>query len=184
MSVPMAPPRNVRSLETYIAEYFAPESLEIRCDSDLCQGNSADRVRRTAIATAPEVLVIQMVRMAFTIDRKTKSVTMSKVMSRVPYGEVLDLWPHTEPVSAERNKALKYQLRGVVSHQGSRLTSGHYIATVRFQNGQDFARVNDSVPIVDLPKDKARVLSAAEGRNFQSYLLVYQKIGGEMAKRI
>jgi hypothetical protein len=66
---------------------------------------------------------------------------------------------------------------------GALLTYGHYVAMVRCQNGEDFAYCNDN-RIGDNPARKQEFLERAESEDFQSILLVYQKIGGKMAKNL
>lgn len=88
-------------------------------------------------------------------------------MTPIQYGERLEL-------SAFCGSPLKYQLNGVVTHSGPSLRQGHYIAAVRCQNGVNFALCNDSRVGTKL----------MESESYQSYLLVYQKIGGKMAQCI
>jgi hypothetical protein len=60
---------------------------------------------------------------------------------------------------------------------------GHYVATVRRRDGVDFEHVNDAV-VNHLGTGMKVVLAEAENLDFQSFILVYQKVGGKMAKCI
>jgi ubiquitin C-terminal hydrolase len=155
-----------RTLDWYLEQHFAADESQngLQCDTAACKGNARDRKREFSIVGGPEILVIQLIRMRY--NRHTDR--MEKVMDRVGYPEKLDLSQWSEG-------SLAYQLNGIVSHSGTSLKGGHYIATVRSQSGDDF--VHDRWP-------RGRILARAESATMQSYLLVYQKIGGRMAKCI
>jgi hypothetical protein len=132
-----------------------------------------DRKQSTIIVGGPEILVIQLARMR---ERKGRKYwTAEKVKDHVQYSDRLDL-------SAYSNGSLSYQLNGVVAHSGETLTEGHYISMMRSQRGNGFVLCDDKM--IDDKQTKEQVLSQAEGHKFQSYLLVYQKIGGRMANCI
>lgn len=152
--------------------YFADEALEgIECGSAVCNGKKDTRLRSTKIVGGPEILVIQIARMR--IDKYGRS---RKVMRRIDYEERLDLGEWSIG-------PLKYQLNGIVAHSGPSLRQGHYVSMVRCQNGTDFAYCNDESVEAE-PEKKESILQRAESSSFQSYLLVYQKIGGKMEKVI
>lgn len=105
----------------------------------------------------------------------------SRVLYRIVPDDRLDLSEYTARVpGTDDNMALKYELHGIVSHAGTRLKGGHYIATVRCRNGVDFANANDE-NIKNLGTDVQKVFEEAETPGWQSYVLVYQKVGGKMA---
>ena len=160
--------------------------MRIRCDSAVCRGRNKQRARNTRISSGPEILVIQMGRFRYNVYGQRE-----KVYDQIKYGEFLDLSPYTGQVPGHvpgvthDKMALRYRLHGVVSHKGEGADDegGHYVATVRCRNGVDFACANDST-VNDLPAHKEEYLKEAECYALQSYLLVYQKVGGKMAKRI
>ena len=164
-----------RNLQWYLHEYFTKETLsEVECHSNACkikQGvyKKGDRERFSKIVGGPEILVIQLMRM------RMGDFGDEKIMDRVKYPDRLDLSDYS-------NGPLSYQLNGVVSHSGETLTGGHYVSMVRSQRGNGFVICNDEK--IDDKKTKAQVLSRAEGEEFQSYLLVYQKIAGRMVNCI
>lgn len=94
----------------------------------------------------------------------------SKILDRVEPEEFLDLHDFTE----RENEFLTYRLQGVVFHQGNTLGSGHYVAKVRRQTGNGFVVANDSWVEPSMP----------DLHDYQSYILMYQKVGGKMAKCI
>lgn len=183
--MPDTPVRN-RNLDHYVEGYFADEHMTVRCNSMACNGRDRERVRKTHISAAPEILVVQMGRFRINNYGDTE-----KVYDNIEYGEMLDLSRYTSQVPGmvpgvtHDKRALRYRLHGIVSHQGrgGSKSGGHYIATVRCRNGVDFACANDNT-VDDLPAKKDRLLKQAESRAFQSYLPVYQKVGGKMMKRI
>jgi ubiquitin C-terminal hydrolase len=166
-----------RDLQWYLRQHFAKETLQgVECHSAACRiqegvFQKGDRERSSQIVGGPEILVIQLVRM-----RMDDYGGSQKVTDRVKYPDRLDL-------SQYSNGCLSYQLNGVVAHNGTTLSGGHYVAVVRSQRGKDFVFCNDDVEIDDqLTKEQA--LAKLEGEEFQSYLLVYQKIGGRMVNCI
>jgi ubiquitin C-terminal hydrolase len=119
-----------------------------------------------------------------------------KVMDRVRIDEQLEMSKHTTPADdtpvavtpmaddeINIHTPLRYKLHGVVSHNGKFLNGGHYVATVRCQNGVDFARIND-LGIKDAPSERQKIINSADGPNWQSYIVMYQKFGGKMANCI
>lgn len=153
-------------------DYFADEELEdVECDSAVCNGKKDIRLRSTKIAGGPEILVIQIARM-----KMNENGRLRKVIRRIDYWERLDLGKWS-------NVPLKYQLSGIVAHSGPNLRQGHYVSMVRYQNGTDFAYCNDESVDAE-PEMKEGILELAESSSFQSYLLVYQKIGSKMEKFI
>jgi ubiquitin C-terminal hydrolase len=167
-----------------------PERVRRLCNSATCGGKKdKDRVEETIITHGPEILVIQIIRMTY--NRVTGRT--NKIMDWVHMNKLLDLSQHTTlrigaptPVAGDEfntNKPLRYQLHGVVSHSGSTLAGGHYVATVRCRNGVDFVRVNDRV-VTDFATDKEENLLEVDDGEFQSYIAVYQKVGGKMANCI
>lgn len=171
---------SLKRLSECIREYFAPENLTVRCNSAKCGGKDAQRARGAFITSAPEILVIQIIRMGY----NPRTGNTFKVRDRVQIDEVLELSDYTTRLAGtDVNKALRYQLYGVVSHVGETLQLGHYIATVRCQNGVDFATVNDS-HVEYLKMSKERALKSLDTQDLQSYIVMYQKVGGDMAKCI
>lgn len=167
------------NLQHFIGRYFEPTPTVIACRSNQCQGANKWRTRNTSITVGPEILVIQMVRM-----RMNNYGNGTKVTYRVVPDHRLDLSAYTARVrGTDSNMALKYELHGIVSHSGTTLTGGHYVATVRCRNGVDFARANDTT-VTNLGTDVKQVFEDAETNNWQSYVMVYHKVGGKMAKCI
>lgn len=161
------------SLHDCLDDHFANEDVEgVECDSQTCNGKHGNRTRVHKIVGGPEILVIQLKRAW--MNPYTGSTR--KILDRVDMGERLDLSPWS-------NGVLTYQLNGIVAHHGESLKSGHYIAMVRSPNGVDFAKCND-MDIDDHPREKASILEEPKTKKWQSYMLVYQKIGGKMAKCI
>ncbi|KAM0710879.1 hypothetical protein Q7P35_001617 [Cladosporium inversicolor] len=135
-----------------------------------CRGRKRDRKQSTEIVGGPEILVIQLARMIYIKGKKYWREV--KVKDHVGYSDRLDLSDYT-------GGSLTYQLNGVVAHEGDTLAGGHYVSMVRSQKGNGFVFCNDVIEIDD-QKTKGQILARAEGTEFKSYLLVYQKIGGRM----
>lgn len=120
---------------------------------------------RKRIITSPEILVMQIRRFSY-----DKNYNGRIVHGHIPFAECLDL-------SAFNNgpSTLRYRLVAVVSHKGS-LGSGHYITVARGPSGH-WEEMNDSsVKIVRL-KDALRPRTP-----FSSYLLFYERVGGEVVE--
>lgn len=180
LQLPMPVTRQgTHNLQHFIGRYFEPTPTVIACRSNQCQGANKWRTRNTSITVGPEILVIQMVRM-----RMNNYGNGTKVTYRVVPDHRLDLSAYTARVrGTDSNMALKCELHGIVSHSGTTLTGGHYVATVRCRNGVDFARANDTT-VTNLGTDVKQVFEDAETNNWQSYVMVYHKVGGKMAKCI
>ena len=169
--------KKTRDVQWYLKRHFAHETLqEVECDSDACKimegiQQRGDRERFTKIVVSPEILVIQLKRM-----RMNDYGKLRKVMDRVKCSDRLDLSEYSDG-------SLSYQLNGVVAHAGETLKGGHYVSMVRSQGGNGFVFCNDDNEIDD-KKTKEQVIARAEGTEFQSYVLVYQKIGGRMVNCI
>lgn len=188
--------------------HFATEELQgVSCDSQICEGQKGDRYRSQQIVGGPEILVIQLKRMAMDMYGGSR-----KVNTRIKIKKRLDM-------SEWSTRPLKYQLIGVVAHHGDDLRSGHYVAMVRPLNGGDFV-ICDDERVRERPMAKRRIFGLSERKSegrpktkykgeskpkaeveaeakakteteietettdWQSYLLVYQKVGGKMAKCI
>ena len=159
------------TLEHYLDRHFEDATAEgLKCGSIACNDRARDRKKSTIIVGGPEILVIQVARMRLKMDNY--GLRMVKVKDEVEYDDRLDLSDYSDG-------CLSYQLNGVVAHNGNTLTEGHYVAMVRSQKGDGFVICNDD--ITDDSQTKEQVLSLAESKRFQSYLLIYQKIGGRMA---
>ena len=159
------------TLEHYLDRHFEDATAEgLKCRTTACKGRARDREASTIIVGGPEILVIQIARMSY--KQVKGSWRAVKVKDEVEYDDRLDLSDYS-------NGRLSYQLNGVVAHNGNSLTSGHYVSMVRSQKGDGFVICNDDN--TDDSKTKEQVLSMAEGKSFQSYLLIYQKTGGRMA---
>jgi uncharacterized UBP type Zn finger protein len=166
-----------RDIQWYLEQHFASETLlGLECDSGACEifkgiQQRGDRERSTKIVVSPEILVIQLKRM-----RMDDYGRLRKVMDRVKCSDRLDLSEYSDG-------SLSYQLNGVVAHEGETLKGGHYVSMVRSQGGNGFVFCNDDKEIDD-KKTKEQILARAQGAEFQSYVLVYQKIGGRMVNCI
>ena len=172
-----------RDLHWYLRKYFASHTTSgTKCETKACaiydekgdvvDHKRGDRERFTKIVGGPEILVIQLVRADWRYGHARK------VKDRVQYPDRLDL---SEYMRGDED-LLTYQLNGVVAHRGNTLNSGHYVAMVRSQRGDGFVLCDDIR--IDDGRTKAEVLAQAESKEWQSYLLIYQKIGGKMAKCI
>jgi ubiquitin C-terminal hydrolase len=159
------------TLKHYLDRHFEDATAEgLKCGSIACKDRARDRKMSTIIVGGPEILVIQVARMR--VKQGMYGLRMVKVNDEVQYGDRLDLSDYSDG-------RLSYQLNGVVAHSGKRLTEGHYVSMVRSQKGDGSVFCNDNT--IDDSQTKEQVLSLAEGKEFQSYLLIYQKIGGGMA---
>lgn len=177
LAIRLALPKELEGqpFDSYLRACFQDEDLpDLRCESDACvvdHPEGRNRTRRTRIVHGPELLVIQLLRFNFDLN----VMNLVKNPYRVPFRERLDLSEWTVD-----NTALKYQLHGVVAHRGASTSSGHYLAALQCQNGSDVATANDMS--IGISSDREWLLAPrrGDGDEFDSYLLVYQKVGGVM----
>ena len=130
--VPKVKPDALISLKACFAANFAEEYVEASCDK--CgyksepSGKSKRFTKKTEIRKLPKLLVINLSR--YKIGR----VAQLKIMNPVKLEEKL--------VLKEGDKDVTYQLRGVISHKGKHLRSGHYIAFTK-QPDRTWAKCDD-----------------------------------------
>ncbi|KAK4988326.1 Ubiquitin carboxyl-terminal hydrolase 42 [Elasticomyces elasticus] len=146
-----------------------------------------DTGRTSTITQAPEVLIIQLGRFQVGLGSGT-----SKVKTNVPFDLNLDLTrflPRSEgeqkkskgkqkkrkgkqKKSKGEQKKLTYRLSSVVKHSGT-LHSGHYTATVRERDGDDFYRISDAAVNTKPATEKEITSNTGE---FTPYILTFVKV--------
>lgn len=162
----------------YLRENEYQEERQLRCESAAClakfgeKAEGSTRIRTKLITSAPEILVIRLVRFKQVWDRKGQ-LRGIKIPDEVSFEEYLNLGEF-----AESQEPLFYKLMGVVSHQGKNITSGHYIAAVREDDGNKFSSINDDRRIA---KEQGGTVEELErplsyNKSFDPYVLVYSKV--------
>lgn len=99
---------------------------DVYCDE--CFQNQ-DKYRSCEIVAAPKILHVQIA--ILQID--------GKIMHSMTYPEILDLTPFQQFTALP----LQYRLSGVISHSGESANFGHYIASVRGRNPDEFMCISD-----------------------------------------
>jgi hypothetical protein len=164
------------TLGSYVGLVDAPMSLEAClhsfCTSDtLSEANQyhcdkckrkVDAKKALAIMDAPEVLVLHIKRFSH------NSLWSSKVSRHLsfPVDSLLDLSRFATPATCARGR-LKYQLCGLVEHQGSGSGGGHYVACCRQHLSGTWHRFDDRT---------VSKVSAAQVAQSEAYLLVYRRV--------
>lgn len=162
----------------YLRENEYQEELQLRCESADCvakfgeKAEGSSRLRIKLITSAPEILVIRLVRFRQVWDKRGQLRDI-KIPEKVSFEEYLNLGDFTES-----QEPLFYKLMGVVCHQGRNITSGHYIAAVREDDGNKFSSINDDRRIA---KERGGTVEELElpqsyNKSFDPYVLVYSKV--------
>ena len=130
--------------------YFSMENL-FRHRCTLCQfvGGTEKKLK---IINAPEILVVHLSRF---------TAASQKIHSFVEFTEELS----TEHIRDGNGQQMRYRLTGFITHNGSSIAEGHYIAYVRI--GGKWYKANDRF-ITELSWDTVRAL--------QVYVLFYERI--------
>lgn len=113
------------SIEKSIKEFFSNELIKID-KNDKLSGYYCEKCKTNTVATkkstidiSPETLVVHLKRFKFNGN------SSSKVKQSISYSKYLDLSTY----ATEKNDGvIKYQLTGVIVHEGRSILSGHYIA--------------------------------------------------------
>jgi len=135
LSLQLAPkvtPNGLINLKACFASNFAEEYVEASCDKCGYKTQPPEKSKRfakkTEIRKLPKFLVINLSR--YKIGRSSQT----KIMNPVKLEEKL--------VLKEGDKDVIYQLRGVISHKGRQVRSGHYIAFIK-QPDRTWAKCDD-----------------------------------------
>lgn len=136
----------------------------------LCEGCGVRTtvVRQSFIRDAPEVLLIQINRHAGISNR---------LATKLIYEENIDLTEFLEPYARQTGESLTYQIYGVICHEGSGTTGGHYTTFVRSpENG--WAHINDAnVTPATLENALGQNMSRFSGRYAMiPYTLIYLRM--------
>ncbi|KAH7393009.1 hypothetical protein BKA66DRAFT_567732 [Pyrenochaeta sp. MPI-SDFR-AT-0127] len=115
-----------QSITNSITAAFQNVVENIHCSE--CLQNQT-KYRKYDIIAAPKILQVQIAILQYD----------GKIMHSMDYPETLDLTAFQQFTTLP----LEYRLSGVVSHAGEGLSGGHYIASVRGQNPNDFTCISD-----------------------------------------
>ncbi|PIA99466.1 hypothetical protein CB0940_03491 [Cercospora beticola] len=123
------------------------------------------RTRKFELIRTPEVLIVQQKRFSMTKTGATK-----KLMDKVDCEEYLNLGPYTGDGSD-----VIYRLDAVVAHMGKGIREGHYVTTVRRQDGDGFETLSDEevLPTDDIQRFYYPQLRRSK---LQPYILFYSKV--------
>ena len=162
-----------RTLQWCLQSAFA-STFRIRCDSASCRANAAsteqhsdgpERQVVTTITQAPEVLVVQFGR----FDNSA-----NKIFTEMRYPEFLDLNAHREPGFVDEECI--YRLDSVVAHKGFDIDGGHYVASVRSDNG--FETIDDDAEIASSLGGGFQELLKPTSQDWEgeAFILLYSKL--------
>ncbi|SSD60801.1 uncharacterized protein SCODWIG_02562 [Saccharomycodes ludwigii] len=123
------------SVEKAISDFFQPELIKNEKDNNgyVCEkcGKRTHALKTNTIMRAPETLVVHLKRFRF------DGVQSSKMKQGIAYQSLLDLSSYMDKneTTSKTNEPVKYQLIGVVVHEGRSLSSGHYVAHCKQPDG-------------------------------------------------
>ncbi|BFZ61052.1 hypothetical protein YB2330_002110 [Saitoella coloradoensis] len=154
------------SIESALAAFVKNEKLsgrnKYKCEK--CR-TLVDALKGSVIYEAPPVLTLHLKR--FTFGGGFQS---SKIGRHVQFGETLDIAPYMAPNQAQ--SISKYNLAGVVVHEGGSTRSGHYIGFGKGSNGvwMEFDDAHSSnVSVSTVLKQKAYILVYTQGSEKSSF---------------
>ena len=147
------------ALQDALKEYFAEEKIDGATQQESKIG------RRTVIQTCPQVLLLHLKRFMFDGE------VAHKIMTRVEFPERLSMNEYSSAAAAA-DRACDYELIGVVSHHGTKMTQGHYTATIRQPTLEWFKLDDHSVASIDV-EDVLQEQATA-------YMLIYERSRGKM----
>jgi len=158
LSLPIRPKVQDGLLTSLIRRYMDEIVSDYRCEKANCK-HVSDKHRVQQIASAPDVLLIQLKRFDY---------TGKKDSLKVNYKTVLDL---NEYRSKKCTTDLTYKLHAVVTHAGS-ASVGHYIALVDGGDEEGWLEFDDN-HVSEI--DERHVLNPP----MTPYLLFYQRVEPE-----
>ncbi|GAB7366429.1 hypothetical protein MBLNU230_g8226t1 [Neophaeotheca triangularis] len=178
-------PKNFQLFLTDLLREVHVQEREMGCDSEQCYqaavassarkgtetgdnriGGLKTRQVKNKVTSSPEILFVHLNRGQF--DKKGAAI---KVPRRVRYGEFLHLGEYSD-----QNPTLMYRLDGVVSHMGTGMKNGHYVAGVRVRGGKTFVTMDDA----NAPQTaRGGTLEELEDpkAGFLPHMLMYSKVG-------
>lgn len=123
------------SLEKALHRFTAGETLDGANKYKCPKENVGVRaIKRITIETAPSVLVVQLKRFEFSLSGR-------KISRQVEFQPTLDLSPY---MSHKPKQPEKYDLYGVLVHQGHSMHSGHYYCYIKGSVGGDWHKFDDT----------------------------------------
>lgn len=156
LDVSKSKPSLIGALRNFTAPSALSGAEKYHCEK--CK-RKVEASMNTVVRQAPNVLTIVLKRFANT----TRSGRTSKINAFIPFPADLDLshQMHGKPAHIEA----KYQLSGIVVHEGYDTSSGHYFAYVKNRNGT-WARKDDST---------SRDVALSRVLNEKAYILFYTR---------
>ncbi|GEQ70751.1 hypothetical protein JCM33374_g4430 [Metschnikowia sp. JCM 33374] len=160
---------NKYTIEKSLRDFFSTET--IRTDKgDASSGYHCEKCKKRTVATkksaiekSPQTLMIHLKRFKFNGN------SSSKVKQPIHYSKFLDLAPYSQTKTP-----LKYQLMGVIVHEGRSISSGHYVAHCYQPDGTWSTYDDEYINKID----EATALSDPS-----AYCLVYMKLEEKTRKR-
>ncbi|AMD19420.1 HBR519Cp [Eremothecium sinecaudum] len=124
-------PKRRYSIEKSIRDFFNAELIKKVDNKEgyVCEKCKAttNAIKRNMILRAPETLLVHLKKFRF------NGTSSSKMKQAVSYPKFMDLTEYC--VDSEKSLPVKYELIGVVVHEGRSLSSGHYIAHCKQPDG-------------------------------------------------
>ena len=133
---------------------------EGQCPIDHCQKRSRYSID-TYLMELPKYLIVLLKRYIFNLDEGRAR----KIKNMVKSGSY---YPNSNDIRIKVQET-QYKLIGMVLHQGSEVTGGHYISYVK--NLEEFYNINDSI-VRKENKDLVKTSSIYKSR--ESYILMYE----------
>ena len=150
------------ALQDALKAYFAEEKIDgVYNDSTKQESKIGKRVE---IQSCPQVLLLHLKRFMFDGE------VAHKIMTRVEFPTRLSMDEYSS-AAAVADRACDYELIGVVSHHGTKMTQGHYTATIRQPTLEWFKLDDHSVASIDV-EDVLQEQATA-------YLLIYERSRGK-----
>ena len=152
------PSTGEENLEDSLKKHFRPEVLKRdNCVNCFKCRKKRDSTKNLTIATTPDILCLHLKRFKTKFSGKRCSTT--KIETRVNF-------PFSDLTLSDNQPAEKFSLIGVVSHLGSRVDGGHYVAFCLNQTNNIWFKCDD---------DQVQQVPAHKVAAAQAYMLFYKK---------
>ena len=153
------PSTGEENLEDSLKKHFRPEVLKRdNCVNCFKCRKKQDSTKNLTIATTPDILCLHLKRFKTKFSGKRCSTTKIETCVNFPFSDL---------TLSDNQPAEKFSLIGVVSHLGSRVDGGHYVAFCLNQTNNIWLKCDD---------DQVQQVPAHKVAAAQAYMLFYQMV--------
>lgn len=171
-------PSDERTIVNGVRDEFIDATGRPRCESGACEQDRIDagpggidplQTRYLKLTQTPGVLILQQKR--FYEEIEDGEIVQQKYMKKVRCEEYLNLGQYTHDGSD-----VIYRLDAIIAHRGDEIRHGHYIASVRAQDQDEYEVLNDR-RIFATDDNRTFYYPEVDKRTeFQPYVLIYSKV--------